>query len=74
VNTLGDAKIMVNENFEQRDIDTYLRRDSKNMEVIKDLTYKIGTLRNHYILMAARCFDIHRDYEGYTLGAKEFEI
>lgn len=34
----------------------------------------MGLMRNHYVLMASRCFDLHKDYEGFTVGKKEFEI
>lgn len=35
---------------------------------------KIGVMRNHYLLMASRCFDLHKDYERYSVGGREFEI
>lgn len=51
-----------------------MNKDSKNMRTIKDYRDRIGNMRNHYILMAARCFDIHKDYDNYSVGIKEFEV
>lgn len=31
-------------------------------------------MRNHYLLMVPRCFDLHKDYERFSVGSREFEI
>ena len=44
------------------------------MEEINRYRKQTGVMRNHYLLMASRCFDLHKDYERYSVGVREFEI
>jgi hypothetical protein len=53
-------------------VEEYVRRDSRNMNEIQELTYRCGGMRNVYARLAGKSFDLQ--HENYSLGVKEFEI
>lgn len=71
---LSEAKTTLENKLYQPDIESYCTKDSKNMAATKDLERKVGVARRHNALIAARCFDLHREYPGFSLGEKEFQI